>query len=466
MRSMFGKRLTLAALLFSVMALPFVTNAQTRISMPKNKYKVQDDIRLGNDAARQVEQQFPIMNDADATRYLETVGERLVNAIPREYQQPAFNYRFKFVNANDLNAFALPGGPMYVDRGMIQAAHNEGELAGVMAHEISHVALRHATAQATKQNSVGNQLGVIGMILGGAIVGGQAGAELGAFGAQAWMTKFSREYETQADILGAQIMANAGYDPRDLANVFKTIAADGSSRSPQWLNDHPDPGNRYNNIIREASLLQVSVNPIKLTRDFERVKARFQGMPGAQSMAEIQKYGGGGQGNTTVATTGGRYADDVAYPSTRTRTYTNGGISMNVPSNWQQFPGNGEVQFAPAGAYGDQGITRGAMVGVVEGQNSTLQRATEDYVNQLLQSNGYLSQRNGFGRTYIDGREGYSAMLSGRSPITNRTENVTVYTTQTDGGGLFYVITVVPSDEAPAYSATFRDLIFSIRLNN
>ncbi len=355
---------------------------------------------------------------------------------------------------------------MYVNRGMVQSARNEGELAGVMAHEISHVALRHATAQATKQNSVGSQLGMIGMILGGAIVGGQAGAQVGAMTAQAWMTKYSREYETQADVLGARIMANAGYDPRDLANVFRTIAAEGGSRAPQWLSDHPDPGNRYNNITKEASMLQVSPNPIKLTRDFSRIKERFQGMPRARSMAEIQKSGNGGQGNTTSATAGGRYSSNVAYPSTRTREYSNGGVSMSVPSNWQQFPGSSDVQFAPQGAYGDQGITRGAMVGVLQTQNSNLQQSTQDYVNQLLQGNSYLSQRNGFGRTNIDGREGYSTILSGRSPITNRTENVTVYTTQMDNGGLFYLITVVPAEEAQGYSSTFRNLISSIRLNN
>ncbi|MEP6946651.1 MAG: M48 family metallopeptidase [Acidobacteriota bacterium] len=465
MRSMFGKQIVVAAALLSMWALPIATSAQTRIVMPKNKYKVQDDIKLGNDAARKVDQQFPILNDDDATRYIESVGNRLVDAIPREFQQPAFNYRFKLVNASDINAFALPGGPMFVNRGMIEAAKNEGEMAGVMAHEISHVALRHATAQATKQGSVGNQLGMIGLILGGAVLGGQTGAELGAAAAQTWMTKYSREYETQADVLGARIMANAGYDPRDLANMFKTIASEGGSRTPQWMSDHPDPGNRYNNINREAGLLQVSSNPIKLTRDFERIKARLRAMPAARTMAEIERSGGG-QGNTTSPAAGGRYGNNVPYPSSRVRQYSNGGISLSIPSNWQQFPGSNDVQFAPEGAYGDQGITRGAMVGVLQAQNATLQQATQEYVNGLMQSNNYLSQRNGYGRTYIDGREGFSTMLSGRSPVTNRVENVTVYTTQMDSGGLFYVITVVPNDESSAYASSFRTLISSIRLNN
>ena len=147
------------------------------------------------------------------------VGERLVRAIPTQFQQTAFDYQFEIVNASDINAFALPGGPMYVNRGMIEAAKTEGEMAGVMAHEISHVALRHATANATKQSNPLNQILGIGAILGGAVLGGQTGAAIGSTIYQGYILKYSREYESQADILGAQIMARAGYDPRDLHNV-------------------------------------------------------------------------------------------------------------------------------------------------------------------------------------------------------------------------------------------------------
>src|ERR1041385_6075358 len=180
----------------AVMCMPISVWSQTKISYHSNKYKPSDDVKAGRQAAQEVEQQMPILNDPEATAYVSRVGQRLVNAIPEEFQHPEFQYYFKIVNASDINAFALPGGPMYVNRGMIEAAHNEGEMAGVMAHELSHVALRHATAQATKQSSAKSQLGMLGMILGGAVLGGQAGAQLGAIGAAAWMTKFSREYET------------------------------------------------------------------------------------------------------------------------------------------------------------------------------------------------------------------------------------------------------------------------------
>jgi len=104
------------------------------------------------------------------TDYVQRVGERLVAAIPSEFQHPEFHYYFKVLNASDINAFALPGGPMYVNRGMIQAARTEGEMAGVMAHEMSHVALRHGTAQATKAQKYAVGAGVAGIL--GTIFGG------------------------------------------------------------------------------------------------------------------------------------------------------------------------------------------------------------------------------------------------------------------------------------------------------
>ena len=307
-----------------MMALaPIAAYAQTKVSLPKNKYKVEDDLKLGRDASVQIDQQFPILNDAQVTRYVQDVGARLVAAIPPQFRQSQFNYSFKVVNASDINAFALPGGPMYVNRGMIEAAKNEGEMAGVMAHEISHVALRHATAQATKQGSWKNQLGTIGLILGGAILAGQTGAQLGAMGAAAWQTKYSREYETQSDILGAQIMANAGYDPRDLANMFQTIAGEGGGRGPEWLSSHPDPGNRFQKINNEARYLRISPDPIKMTAGFESAQARLRRMPAARTMAEIQKSQQSQQ-PTENPMAGGRYSNNVPAPSRGSKTYTGG----------------------------------------------------------------------------------------------------------------------------------------------
>src|ERR1044072_5354893 len=295
-----SKGLSALLLTFAMFVLPLAALGQTRIEMPKNKYSVSDDVKVWQQAAQQVYQQMPILRDSAAKDYVNRVGQSLVAAIPAEFQQPAFRYTFEVVDARDINAFALPGGPMFVNRGMIEAAHNEGEMAGVMAHEISHVALRHATAQQTKATSAKSTIIGLGSILGGAVLGGQRGAAIGQTIAQGYFTKYSREYETQADILGAQIMARAGYDPRDLANMFRTIAQQGASGGPEWLSSHPNPGNREQRILQEAAMLRVEGGRSD-TAEFRQIQSRLQGYPRARTMEEIARSGqrypnqGGGQ---------------------------------------------------------------------------------------------------------------------------------------------------------------------------
>ena len=462
-----SKSFAALALVWTMIVMPLAAFGQTRVTLPKNKYKVQDDVKIGQQAAAEVERQMPILNDAEAARYVQQVGQRLVSGIPSQFQQPAFDYRFKVVNARDINAFALPGGPMYVNRGMIEAAKSEGEMAGVMAHEISHIALRHGTSQATKQSNPLNQIGTIGLILGGAILGGEQGAQLGAVGAQAIMTKYSRDYESKADILGAQIMANAGYDPRDLANMFRTIEREsGGSRAPEWLSSHPNPGNRYEAINREAQLLRVN-NPIQNTAQFERIQSKLRRLPRAQSMEEISRNtqsNGGGQNPTA----NGRYESRVELPSGRTRSYTAGNfLRLNVPDNWQVFETQESVTFSPQGGYGKDGITHGAMVGLIQTRNRDLGQATEEYVNGLLQeqSNSYLRQQSNYAQTTIARRNAYTTVLSGRSPITGRTEIVNIFTTQLSNGSLLYVAMVAPQNESSSYDNAFRNIIRSIQIN-
>src|SRR5688572_18496954 len=168
-----------------VRLLPFVTlvfftaiavGQGTRITPPKNSYSPADDVKLGREAAAEVSKQLPLLPENEAVdTYVERIGAVLAAAVPQEFQHPEFRYDFSVVNASDINAFALPGGPMFVNRGMIEASRTEGEMAGVMAHEISHVALRHGTAQATKSQGAGVQLGAIGGAILGAIIGGNVG---------------------------------------------------------------------------------------------------------------------------------------------------------------------------------------------------------------------------------------------------------------------------------------------------
>jgi beta-barrel assembly-enhancing protease len=232
-------------------------NAQTRIDPDRNRFTPAQDVELGRRAAAEVRQELPIAQDRRTQAYVERIGRRLVAAIPGRLNQPQFRYTFQVVDRRDINAFALPGGPIFVNRGMLDAARTEGEVAGVIAHEISHIVLRHGTAQATKGQKF--QLGALAGQVVGSMVGGRTGAAI-AHGSQlglgAYFLKYSREYEREADLLGAQIMSRAGYDPRAMANMFRTIAQRSGSGGPEWLSDHPSPGNRYEAINREAALLR------------------------------------------------------------------------------------------------------------------------------------------------------------------------------------------------------------------
>src|SRR5215468_7187865 len=261
----FAARWAVCLLALALVVTPLATLAQTQIKYHSNKYKPSDDVKLGRQAAAQAEQQFPLLRDSEVQSYVESVGQRLVAAIPPEFQHPEFRYYFKVINASDINAFALPGGPMYVNRGMIQAAKTEGEMAGVMAHELSHVALRHGTAQATKAEKYAIGAGVLGVV--GTILAGPAAGQLAQLPVGAYFLKFSREYETEADLLGARIMANAGNDPRDLANMFRTIESRGGGGGG-FLSDHPSPKDRYARINQEAQDLRINTAMRNDSREF------------------------------------------------------------------------------------------------------------------------------------------------------------------------------------------------------
>src|SRR5437588_10847613 len=352
----FGLKLLALQIAFAIFLMPAASFAQTRIAYHANKFKASDDVRLGREAGAQAEQQFPLLRDARVDSYVSSVGQRLVAAIPPEFQHPEFQYYFKVVNASDINAFALPGGPMYVNRGMIQAEHTEGEMAGLMAHELSHVALRHGTAQATKAQkyAIGAGVaGILGTILGGPGLGQLAQAPFGVY-----FLKFSREYETEADLLGARIMANAGYDPRDLANMFQTIERQGGGGGGGFLSDHPSPANRYARINQEAQSLRIA-NVRHDNREFLAVNERLRSYPRAQTMAEIQRSGQRYPNQGETYPTGDRtgypnYPNGrIDYPSSQYRNYNEFGIvRVSVPDNWRELSDSGNsVWFAPSGGY-------------------------------------------------------------------------------------------------------------------
>ena len=446
-----------------------IVGAQTKITPPKNKYSPSDDVKLGRDASAQVEQQLPILRDDAVTSYVSDIGQRLVNAIPAELRHPEFRYTFKVVNVKEINAFALPGGPMYVNRGMIEAAKTEGEVAGVVAHELSHVALRHGTAQATKATPY--EIGTIAGAILGAIVGGNAGSAIAQgtqFGLGTAFLRYSREYEKQADIEGSQIMAAAGYDPRDMANMFRTIEQQGGSNGPQWLSDHPNPGNRYAYITEEAQSLRV-VNARRDSSAFQSVQAHLRSMsPAPTTEAATRNARNGGRNPRGGDPNAGRISTNVERPSSRYSSYDEGNLfRISVPSNWRELPSNNSVTFAPEGGYGAMNqqsvFTHGIEVGVMRNSNSQLQAATDELIQSLAQSNPRMRRSRGYDRDTIGGRNALHATLTNQNDATGRSERIALYTTMLSDGTLFYMLGVAPDEEYGSYDSVFNRIADSLQ---
>jgi beta-barrel assembly-enhancing protease len=443
-----------------------VASAQTVITPPKNKYTPQQDVQLGKEAAAEVEQQMPILHDDNVTSYVQQIGERLVNAIPTNQRYAEFKYTFKVVNVKEINAFALPGGPMYVNRGMIEAAKTEGEVVGVLAHEMSHVALRHGTAQATKATKY--QLGTIAGAVVGAIVGGRTGnviAQGSQLGFGTAFLRFSREYEKQADLEGAQIMARAGYDPRDMANMFKTIEAQGGGGGPQWMSDHPNPGNRYDYIIKESQSLRVQ-NAVHDSNGFQSAQARLRQMSPAPTTEQATKNGAGKTAPTGTA--GAPITGNVARPASGFKAYTEGNVfRISVPSNWRELPGNNSATFAPEGGYGTANqqsvFTHGVQAGVARNETHDLQTATDELIQSLAQSNPRLKKASEYSRATVGAQAGLSAVLDNVSDATGRNERINVVTAFMQDGTLFYIIGVAPDNEFSAYEPVFRKVAGSVQ---
>jgi len=445
-----------------------LATAQTRIVPPDNKYPISQDVELGRQAAAEARQQLPVMRDDLVTSYVETVGRRLVAAIPPEFQHSEFHYTFEVVNVREINAFALPGGPMFVNRGMIEAAKTEGEVAGVMAHELSHVILRHGTAQAGKATKY--EVGQVAGAILGAIVGGGWGQVISQgtqFGLGAAFMRFSREYEQQADIEGSQIMARAGYDPQDMANMFKTIEQQGGSGGPQWLSDHPNPGNRYEYISREAKTLRVS-NPIRDSRGFDQVKGHLRSLSPAPTTEQATKNKNAGRrtSNDTRTPTG-----RVQPPSSSYRTFDEGNLfRVSVPSNWEEIQSSNSVTFAPDGAHGAYNgqsvFTHGIEFGVARNESHDMQTATNELIDSLSQGNPSLRRQSGSSGVSFAGRRGLRTILSNRNDATGQDETIAAYTAQLGNGNLIYAIGVAPNEEYSSYRGVFDRVVGSLQVTD
>ncbi len=444
--------------------------AQTVVKPPKNGYTPQQDVQLGREAAAEIREQYPVIKDERIVRYLTRLGDRLVAVAPAELKESVYEYSFTPVNVKEINAFALPGGPMFVHRGMFDAASAEGEVVGVMAHELSHVLLRHGTANASKAQNPWLQLGQLAGIVGGAVVGGAAGSAIAQgsqFGLGTLLLRYSRDFERQADLLGAQIMARAGYDPRALARMFETIERESKTSGgsgPQWMSSHPNPGNRTQYITREAELLTIA--SAADTREFEPIKTAFASLPPAKSMAELARAKEDSTGGATPSV--GTPGQPVPPPSFQYRDISGGRIfQASVPANWTSLNSKSAIKVVPQNGYGQRNgetvFSHGIEFGVAQAASRDLQHATNAWLDAVARNNPQLRLAGAQQSLRISQRSAISTPLVNPSSLGG-TERIGVYTTFLIDGSLFYYMTIVPENEAAAYQETFRRIGESIRL--
>jgi hypothetical protein len=311
---------------------------------------------------------------------------------------------------------------------------------------------------------------VAGAILGSIIGGGwgQVISQGSQFGLGTAFLRFSREYERQADIMGSQIMARAGYDPRAMASMFQTIEKQGGPGGPQWLSDHPNPGDRAAYITKEAQALRVE-NPVGDSRGFTQVQARLKQMSPAPTTEQATKNTGsrptGTSGNGGGTTPTGR----VAAPASNFRTYTEGNMfKVSVPSNWREIPGQSAVTFAPEGGYGQANgqnvFTHGVEIGGARNETHDLQTATNELLDSLAQANPGMSRSSGYDQVTLGGRAGLRTVLTNSQSATGQPESIAVFTTQLRDGNLFYAVAVAPQTDFGSYRAVFDKVIRSIQL--
>ena len=415
-----------------------------------NFFSKDQDVQLGKEAAAEVRKQVTVVQNPFLQEYIQRIGKRL------KEQPEAGDWPFNFTVILDpnINAFALPGGPMFVNSGAIANADNEAQIAGVMGHEMSHVILRHGTKQASKANLLQIPVMLAGAVAGdGSLLGELTKLGIGA-GANSLLLKYSRDDESQADALGTHLMAEAGYNPQELANFFKKLEGQGGSRPMQFLSDHPNPGNREQAIQEEAGTLPRRQYAYQ-TGEFDRAKAEVAKLPKA-----APKAAGAAVANPAAAR-----------PSGGMQPFQGRSYSFSYPSNWQVFGDQNSDSITIAAREGIvPGSNGGAQVGYgviasyfpPEEQGQTLAQATDDLVHHLHADNPSMQVAQSGRKLKVDGKPALITMLTSTSPFGSGEETDALLTVVRPQG-LFYLAFIAPSGEFKAVESVYNELVGSVR---
>jgi hypothetical protein len=416
-----------------------------------NFFSKQQDVQLGQEAAAEVRKQVIVVQNQFLQDYIQRIGKRLA-AQPEAGDWP---FNFTVVLDPNINAFALPGGPMFVNSGAIAHADNEAQIAGVMGHEMSHVILRHGTRQASKANLIQIPAMLAGAVIGNGSMLGQL-AQLGiGLGANSVLLKYSRDDESQADALGTHLMAEAGYNPIELAHFFEKLQAAGGSRTLQFVSDHPNPGNREKAIEAEIRTLPQRKYSYE-AGEFQRANAEVATLPapphnGFRSGGNIDPAG--------------------ARPSGNLKTFEGTRFFFSYPDNWEVF-----------GDQNSDSITIAPRVGLVQGKDGSTQigygviasyfspespaqnvaQATDDLIHHLRAANPSLQGPASNRKLKVDGNPALISLLTSSSPLNGREETDALLTVSRPQG-LFYMVFIAPSSEFRNLDGTYNEMVHSLR---
>jgi predicted Zn-dependent protease len=438
----------------------------------------QQQEQLGLQAAAEVYKQMPVLPDnSPVTQYVQALGRKLVKVIPQQYTWP---YQFHVVEQKEINAFALPGGPIFVNVGTITAADNESELAGVMAHEMSHVYMQHSAKQA-KKNTLPSILSGLGQIVGslGGVGGALAGAGMQMAGGL-WSMKYSRADEAQADAVGAIIMYKAGYPPTAMADFFEKLEKEGGA-GPQFLSDHPNPGNRVQAVeneikdwppkrykVNDASFMQAKQQAahVKAYTAQEIANGAKSGLWAKQNAESGAHLSGVPQAAVPAGLANVSYQQ--VQPSGNFKQLQQSGLSISYPDNWQAESGQNGITIAPAAGAAQGAIAYGVVISSARDQNaSDLDQATRDLV-QNLQQNSQVQPVGSVSRVSVNGMDGRSVELRGQSPVQRNgqpaPERDWLITLPNSQGGILYLIFVSPESDFDRLRPTFEKMLNSLRL--
>jgi hypothetical protein len=495
-RKSVGRIASCCALSILALMTPLAGADRTRLKPGWNIFSPEQDVEMGKRLSATAESQLPMLEDLRVNGYLNRLGRKLAAFAPGT----VYPYEFHCVNSKQLNSFALPGGQVYIYRGVIEDADDEAQLAGVMAHEISHVALRHGTNQATRQEMSSGIFGILGGMVGGGSVSAITSQLGGGAIAGSVLVKYTRNSETQADILGTQILYDSGYDPRAMAQFFENAQNDTKkkSRVAALFADHPIPERRIERVDEEIDKMGGPLKDSKTdSPEFREIRRYILSLPIAP-----EKILRAAVTDITAAPVDPRDAPPTLRHAptedANLRSYTGDTFSAKYPADWEALGRGDSVSFVPptdvaSDSQDEPAFARGVLVNIFEprppgkspqasGPSETrdsntaasadsqstptaiaLAAATDQLLATLKQSSPSLKISGARERIEMDGQIAFSQKMTSESPLGGLETDwlITVMRPQ----GILYFVCAAPASEYGDYEPAFEKFISSVRLS-